>query len=291
LLQRYSKFCSNINGTKNRPYLLIGALYPKVIIMKYLFALFLFMSTGLTFSQVQFHKTDKFVTIEAVQGVAVDKDHFYTINTRGIGKYEKLTGKFIKELKMTTGPIIHLDGAIVIKDKLYCAHSNYPGIPMKSSIEIFSTSDLKHTGTHVFEVNHGSCTWADFYKNSWWVCFAQYDQFKASTGKGSEGTVLVRYDSKWNEKESWTFPEKIINEIKPMSVSGGSWGPDGKLYVTGHDSASIYILKLPAKGHILEYTGTAKIESRGQGIAWDRSGSNRLYGIIRKENAVVVSAK
>jgi len=74
-----------------------------------------------------------------------------------------------------------------------------------------------------------------------------------------------------------------------MSVSGGSWGDDGKLYVTGHDSAKVYVMKLPRSGQVLEYLQTVKIDSRGQGIAWDRSEKNNLFGIIRKDNSVVVS--
>jgi hypothetical protein len=160
---------------------------------------------------------------------------------------------------------------------------------MISSIEIFSTDDLKHTGSHSFGIKYGSCTWADYYQNSWWICFAHYDQFKKDIGTGTESTVVVRFDGEWNEKESWTFPVDVISEIRPMSASGGSWGPDGNLYITGHDSAKVYILRLPRSGSVLEYLRSAKIASHGQGIAWDRSAKNILYGIIRKDNSVVVS--
>jgi hypothetical protein len=228
-------------------------------------------------------------TREARQGIAVDAEYFYTVNSTGIGKYNKTTGSFITEWKDTSGRIIHLDGGVVVKNRLYCAHSNFPGIPMTSSIEIFSAKDLNHLGSHSFGIKYGSCTWADFYNNSWWVCFAHYDQFKSLINKGTEWTVLVRFDYSWNEKESWTFPQKIISELKPMSASGGSWGPDGQLYVTGHDSAKVYILQLPDTGSILENKGSVKIGSHGQGIAWDRSDAGKLYGIIRKDNAVIVS--
>jgi len=230
-----------------------------------------------------------FRTPEAKQGVAVDDDYFYTVNSKGIGKYSKKTGSLIRVWEDTTGKIVHLDGGVVINDTLYCAHSNYPGIPMKSSIEIFTAKDLRHIDSHSFGIKHGSCTWADFYNNSWWVCFANYEQFKKEINKGTEWTVLVRYDIDWNERESWTFPHNVISEFKPMSASGGSWGPDGKLYVTGHDSAKVYILRLPSSGSTLEYIQSAKIASRGQGIAWDRNGKNMLYGIIREDNSVVVS--
>lgn len=250
------------------------------------------LGASLSFSQTEnaeFRTREIFKTPEARQGVAVDANYFYTINSTGIGKYSKESGDLVLSWKDTTGKIIHLDGGVVIGNYLFCAHSNYPGIPMKSSIEIFSTKDLRHTGSQSLGNKYGSCTWADFYDNYWWICFAHYDQFKKDINKGTESTVLVRFDLDWNDKEFWTFPPDIISEIKPMSVSGGSWGADGKLYITGHDSAKVYILKLPESGSVLEFLQSVKIDSHGQGIAWDRSDSERLYGIIRKDNAVVVS--
>lgn len=260
--------------------------------IKLILLLEILLGAGLSFSQTEnagFRTREKFKTLEARQGVAVDAKYFYTVNSKGIGKYNKETGSMVLLWKDSTGKIIHLDGGVAVKDKLFCAHSNYPGIPMTSSIEIFSTKDLKHTGSHSFGIKYGSCTWADFYDNSWWICFAHYDQFIKDINKGTEWTVLVRFDRDWNEKESWTFPQNIISEIKPMSVSGGSWGADGKLYITGHDSAKVYILKLPQSGSVLEYLQSLKIDSHGQGIAWDRSEKDKLYGIIRKDDSVVVS--
>ena len=259
---------------------------------KFIFLVQILLVTNLSFSQTGkagFQTRAIFKTLEARQGVAVDADFIYTINSTGIGKYNKKTGSLILTRKDTTGIIIHLDGGVVIKDKLYCAHSNYPGIPMISSIEIFSTRDLKHVSSHSFGIKYGSCTWADFYNNSWWVCFAHYDQFKKDIGKGTEWTVLVKFDRDWNEKESWTFPQSVISEIKPMSASGGSWASDDKLYITGHDSAKVYVLKLPRSGSVLEHMQSLKIDSHGQGIAWDRGRKNIIYGIIRKDNSVVVS--
>jgi hypothetical protein len=165
------------------------------------------MVASLSYSQVpQFHTANVFKTREAVQGIAVDRKSFYTINSRGIGKYDKTTGRFISGWKDSTGRIIHLDGGMVMKGKLFCAHSNFPGLPMTSSIEVFSARDLKHEDSHSFGIKYGSCTWADYYNNYWWVCFAHYDQFKKEILKGSEWTVLVKFDNDWNEIESCTFP-------------------------------------------------------------------------------------
>lgn len=244
----------------------------------------------LTFAQSltgEFETVRTFQTKKAHQGVAVDKQCVYTINTKGIGKYDKQSGAFISEWNDTTGKIIHFDGAVVVGRKIYCAHSNYPGVPMTGSIEIFDKNTLKHVGSQSFGTKYGSCTWADFYNGYWWVCFGHYDRFTAETGTDVRWTTLVRFDRNWNETASWVFPKNLIAEFKPMSNSGGSWGPDGNLYVTGHDSTKVYLLQIPEMGSILRYVGTLKVDFNGQGIAWDRSRKGRLYGIMRKKDLVV----
>jgi len=261
----------------------------KVVIFAFLFFL---MIPAVSFSQPGY---DGFETVriyeiqEARQGVAVDSAHFYAINTKGIGKYRKKNGELVAEWKDDSGQIIHFDGGVVVNDKLYCAHSNYPEIPMTSSIEIFDTENLEHLGSHSFGIKYGSCTWADYYNDSWWVCFAHYDKFEPLTNKNNRWTLLVKFDKNWNEQESWTFPVPVLQEFKPMSCSGGSWGPDGNLYVTGHDSARVYVLQLPEMGSTLALKNILKITSEGQGIAWDRYEKNNLYGIIKKRNVVIKS--
>jgi len=240
-------------------------------------------------SNEKFETVHSFQTKEAHQGIAVDKDFFYTINTKNIGKYNKQSGEFISEWKDDSNQIIHLDGGVIVGEKLYCAHSNYPGIPMTSSIEIFNKNTLKHIESHSFGIKYGSCTWADYYNEFWWVCFSHYDKFEKELHTDNRWTVLVKFDKNWNEQESWVFPENVLAELKPMSCSGGSWGPDGNLYVTGHDSTKVYVLQLPEIGSKLTYVKTMHVEINGQGIAWDRSNRNYLYGIIRKKNTVVKS--
>ena len=66
-----------------------------------------------------------------------------------------------------------------------------------------------------------------------------------------------------------------------MSNSGGSWGPDGYLYLTGHDPAEIYRMRLPKAGSVLELVDVIPMNIRGQGIAWDRSQPGVIYGIVR----------
>ncbi|GAB6283230.1 MAG: hypothetical protein STSR0008_19900 [Ignavibacterium sp.] len=241
------------------------------------------------FKEIKFETVKTFETLEARQGIAVDSNYFYTINSTSIGKYDKETGNLISQWKDTSNKIIHFDGAVVVDNKLYCAHSNYPKLPMTSSIEIFNKDNLEHIDSHSFGIKYGSCTWADFYDNYWWVCFANYDKYKSIINKDNSWTVLIKYDKNWNEIESWTFPSIVIQEFKPMSCSGGSWGPDGNLYVTGHDSSKVYVMQLPKLGSVLELVQTSKVDFQGQGIAWDRFDKNYLYGIVKKNNLIIKS--
>ena len=71
----------------------------------------------------------------------MDRDHFYAVNNRVIGKYDKRTGVLVKKWQGDKdGPIEHLDSAMVMDGKIYAAHSNYPKWPMTSSVEIFDAA-------------------------------------------------------------------------------------------------------------------------------------------------------
>ena len=100
-----------------------------------------------------FQEVRRFATEEATQGVAVDENFFYAISNRRIGKYDKHTGQRVGGWEgEPTGPIIHLDSGIVRDGLLSCAHSNYPGVPMVSSVEVFDTETLEHVGSHSFGI-------------------------------------------------------------------------------------------------------------------------------------------
>lgn len=62
-----------------------------------------------------------------------------------------------------------------------------------------------------------------------------------------------------------------LDRFAPQSCSGGGWGPDGRLYSTGHDRGEIYQLELPKASSTLVLTKIIPVEIAGQGIAWDTS--------------------
>jgi len=248
----------------------------------------------------RFVQLAEFEVPEANQGVGVDNNYFYAIDNTKIAKYDKKTGKKISvwdgpkvtfkklpngEQRLEKGgPIIHLDSAAVIDGLLYCAHSNYPIWPMTSSVEIWDPISMKHIKSHSFGILLGSFTWLDRYNGYWWGAFANYDQPYGEGGGlygNKRNTTIVKMNNEWQIIESWVLPDELLDKFEKMSNSGGSWGPDGFLYLSGHDPAEVYRCKLPEAGSIIEVLETIPLNIRGQGIAWDRSEPGILYGIIR----------
>lgn len=233
----------------------------------------------------RFEQIAEFSIPEANQGIGVDDKHFYAVDDRQIAKYDKKTGKLVKRwVGAKDGPIIHLDSALVLNGKLYCAHSNYPQWPMTSSVEIWDAETLEHIGTHSFGIERGSLTWIDFHDGHWWMTFANYDR-PFGPNKTPYGykvaTQMVKMNAEFRVLQAWVMPASILDRFEQMSNSGGSWGPDGFLYLTGHDPAEVYRMRLPKAGSVLELVDVLPMNIRGQGIAWDRAERNVLYGIIR----------
>jgi hypothetical protein len=239
-------------------------------------------------AQTTFTQVAEYSIPEANQGVGVDSHYFYAVDDTTLAKYRK-EGTFVAKADYASIGIIHLDSASVIDGKIYCSHSNYRFFPMTSSIEVFDADTLEHIGSHSIGIRLGSLTWLDKHDGHWWGTFANYDR----TGRLPDGSntnlpygvkynsTLVKFDHDWQVLEGWIFPNALLVKFENMSNSGGSWGPDGSLYLTGHDPAEVYKVRFPRAGSILEVEETIAANIRGQGIAWDRSKPGTLYGIIR----------
>lgn len=236
----------------------------------------------------QYEETANFDVPAARQAVAVDDAYFYAINNTLIVKYSRqgdsITSRSYASSASLPG-LKHLNSGIIINGKLYCAHSNYPELPMVSSIEIFDAAILEHTGSVSFGIDVGSCTWVLPDKNGWYVFFAHYD--KMQPGRDVSWSQLVKYDVGWKKEQAWVLPKELLPEIRPHSLSGAVL-IDGLFYCTGHDAKECYLLKIPDKGSYLEWKGTVPVPFEGQGIAVDESGN--LWGISRQKRKVI-SAK
>jgi hypothetical protein len=73
-----------------------------------------------------------------------------------------------------------------------------------------------------------------------------------------------------------------------MSISGGYFMADGRLYCTGHDNPEIYVLRFPEGGSTLVLEEIIPTTIHGQGIAVDPMDATIVYGIDRPKKEIVV---
>jgi hypothetical protein len=260
--------------------------------MSLLKSIIIILSSGLLvpFISAEENKTLKKFPLKVSQGVAVDADFFYAINNTKVVKCDKETGKVVATWEADKKDKVqahfkHLNSATVIDGKLYGAHSRFPFDPDDCSVEIWDVSDkkLKHLKTIKLPRKYGSLTWIDQHSDgSWWMCFAVYGKNE------NKATRLVKYtyqDEQFKELESWTFPKEVLSHWGKFSCSGGTWGPDGLLYTTGHDGALVHVLKID-KANKLSFVRSVKVtDVHGQAIAWDRSAKlPTLWGIVRNKH-------
>jgi hypothetical protein len=227
---------------------------------------------------------------EANQAVAADDEFLYAIGNHAIGKYDKKTGKRVASWECENGkPLIHLDSGIIREGVLHCAHSNYPGVPMLSSIETWDVRTMRHTGSYSFGIFTGSATWMDMRAGYRYVTFAHYKGNGDEPGRDPRWTSLIQFDGDWRQRQAWAYPEEVVSRLGVMSLSGGVFAPDGRLYCTGHDNAELYVLRFPEGGSVLIVDEIVPTMIHGQGIALDPLDPTALYGIDRPGKQIIVA--
>ena len=255
-----------------------------------------------------------FASRDAVQGVAVDGGHLYAIGTSSVSKHDRASGRLRARWRASDGhdddlvEVRHLNGGSVRGGELFVAHSDWPAWPPTSSIEVFDAASLRRVRSIRLPRDDGALAWVDWNAAGWWGAFARYDapasagaSAGASTGAtvrapapatdagGTRATRLASFDAAFGLLRRWSFPDSLAARLAPMSVSGGSWGPDGRLWLTGHDRAEAYVVRVPRDDGPSKWCDTAMLPGvEGQGIAWDRSGGPAtLYGIRRSRRSVI----
>ena len=106
---------------------------------------------------------------EAHQGVAVDARFFYAVVNTRTGKYERTTGARVAEWVGDRRRILHLNSCSVDGAELVCANSDYPGMPMMSSVEFFDKETLRHLRSVPLGWRGGSLTWVERHSGFWWA--------------------------------------------------------------------------------------------------------------------------
>ncbi len=230
--------------------------------------------------------------LEANQGVAVDAEHFYGIGNHALVKHRKDTGERVAHwFGPRNGAIIHLNSGWVDGDRLVLSHSNFPQLPMASTLETYDARTLEPLASHALGLRLGSLTWAVRRDGFWWACFANYNDGGTTPGFDQRWTHVAKFNDDWQELQAWLFPPQVIATWGDSACSGGDWGDDGLLYVTGHDLPELHVLRLPKQGVTLEYVTTIDVPFEGQSWAWDRSavGERVIYGISRAKQEVIVA--
>lgn len=239
---------------------------------------------------LQAEEIARFAAEEAHQGVAVDATHFYAVDNAAIGKYDKATGRRMARWQGAAGgPFVHLNSCKAISGGLLrCAHSNSPHQPTASSVEIFETEPLHPLRSIALGLLPGALTWIAEDAEGLWLLLARYDS--RTPEHGTPYTRLVHADNKWRTNRGWALPRSVLDRMTPGSASGGAWGPDGLLYVTGHDRCEMYVLARPAGDPVLVHVATIDVPVAGQAFAFDpaRLDERIVYGVSRPRREVVV---
>ncbi len=225
---------------------------------------------------------------EADQGAAADARHFYAIGNSIVAKYEIASGRRAGQWAgPRNGPIRHLNSCLADRGRLWCANSNYSLTPMGSSIEVFDTAALTHVDSHSLGMtDEGSLTWFDRYRDGWIAGFAHYDGNGGVTFKNHRFSSVVTFDAEWRRTGGWLFPPTVIDRMAPYAASGGSIGPDGWLYLLGHDRPEMYVVARPSMGPTLIHLATIDLEAEGQAFSWAQDGSRTVFTIDRRKRLV-----
>lgn len=225
---------------------------------------------------------------EADQGVAADGRHFYAVDNSQIAKYEIGSGRRVAEWAgPRNGLIRHMNSCLADRGRLWCANSNYSLTPMGSSIEIFDTASLAHVDSHSLGMlDEGSLTWFDRYRDGWIAGFAHYDKTGGVPFKDHRFSSVVTFDAEWRRTGGWLFPESTLERMAPYAASGGALGPDGWLYLLGHDRPEMYVVARPSMGPALIHIATIDLEAEGQAFSWGQDGSRTVFTVDRKKGLV-----
>jgi hypothetical protein len=225
---------------------------------------------------------------EADQGVAADKGHFYAVGNTIIAKYAIASGQRGGQWEgPRNGLIRHLNSCLADAGRIWCANSNYSQTPMASSIEIFDAATLRHADSRSLGMlDEGSLTWFDRYRGGWIAAFAHYDANGGVPFKDHRFSSVVAFDAEWRRTGGWLFPASVLDRMAPYAASGGAIGPDGFLYLLGHDRPEMYVVARPLMGPTLIHVATIALEAEGQAFSWAQDGSRTVFAIDRKKHLV-----
>lgn len=222
---------------------------------------------------------------EAGQGVAADARFFYPVDNTVLAKYEIASGRFVDRwVGPRNGLIRHLNSCLADDGRIWCANSNYPLTPMGSSLEVFDASSLGHVSSYSLGMrDEGSLTWIDRSTGGWLAGFAHYDANGGVGFKDHRFSSVVTFDAEWRRTGGWLFPQSTMDRLAPAAASGGAIGPDGWLYLLGHDRPEMYVVARPSMGPTLIHIATIDLEVEGQAFSWAKDDTRTVFVIDRRK--------
>ena len=225
---------------------------------------------------------------DADQGVAADARHFYVVDNSALIKYEIASGRLIgRWTAPDPSAVRHMNSCLVEGARIWCANSNYPQTPMGSSVEVFDANTVKHIDSHSLGMrDEGSLTFLDRYRGGWMAGFAHYDGNGGVPFKNHLFSSVVTFDAEWRSTGGWLFPPTVLERMSPYSASGGAIGPDGWLYLLGHDRPEMYVVARPVMGPAMIHLATIDLEAEGQAFSWAQDGSRSIFTIDRRKKLV-----
>ncbi len=232
----------------------------------------------------------RFPAAEALQGVAIDRSHFYAVVNTAIGKYDRKSGERVSGWAGPRGGLIaHLNSCFAESARLWCANSNFPEVPMASSVEVFDTESMTPVGSHSLGLmDEGSLTWFVRLEDGWIAGFAHYNNETGEPYKTNAYAGVHTFDSRWRRTGGWRLPPSLVSRMAPQAASGGAVGRDGLLYVFGHHEPELYVLAKPRMGPTLLHVATIAIDAEGQAFAFDPLDERVVWTISRPNREVRV---
>ena len=157
---------------------------------------------------------------------------------------------------------------------------------MGSSVEIFDTATLEHVDSRSLGlIDEGSITWFDRYRGGFIAGFAHYD---GPNGLPSRITALERGHLRRGvaPHRRLAAAPTALERMAPYAASGGAIGPDGWLYLLGHDRPEMYVAGRPSMGPVLIHVATIDLEAEGQAFSWAQDGTRTVFTIDRRKGLV-----
>ena len=158
---------------------------------------------------------------------------------------------------------------------------------MGSSVEVFDARTLAPVESHSLGLTEeGSLTWFDRFREGWIAGFAHYDGSGGIAGRPHTFSSVVTFDAAWRRTGGWLFPSTVLERMTPYAASGGALGPDGFLYLLGHDRPELYVVARPPMGPTLVHVATIAVEAEGQAFSWAGDRSRTIFTIDRRRRQV-----